>query len=29
MTFGLYGVARNIAGFGDDIGYGVERRRHR
>ena len=29
MTFRLDGVTRNIAGFGDDIGYGVERRRHR
>src|SRR5262245_29815116 len=29
MTFRLDGVARNITGFGDDIGYGVERGRHR
>src|SRR5262245_35792453 len=29
VTFRFNGVARNIAGFGDDIGYGVKRRRHR
>jgi hypothetical protein len=29
MTFRLNGVTRNIASFGDDIGYGVESRRHR
>ena len=29
MAFRLDGVARNIAGLGDDIGDGVERRRHR
>jgi hypothetical protein len=29
MTFRLDGVTRNIAGFRDDIGYGIERRRHR
>jgi hypothetical protein len=29
MTLRFDGVTRNIAGFGDDIGYGVERRRHR
>jgi hypothetical protein len=29
MAFRLDRVARNIAGLGDDIGDGVERRRHR
>src|SRR6476620_11245925 len=29
VTFRLYGVARNITGFSDNIGDGVERRRHR
>lgn len=28
MTLWLDGVARDVAGLSDDIGYGVERRRH-